>query len=187
MAYRQEPNVAEESTTPTYVALRLEIDNWRWKGVPFFLRTGKGLSRKHTEIAIIFKEAPLQLFTDIRSSDGQSESTRRNALVFRIQPNEGVESRFFTKIPGEEMTLQKAKMGFDYDELGHPLESPYSRLLLDAIQGDATLFPREDEVDWSWQIVEPLLDSSEPLLYAIGTSGPGEAERFLGEDRRWRE
>lgn len=188
VGYREEPKVSSESTTPTYVALRLEIDNWRWQGVPFFLRTGKSLPKKYTEIAVILKEPPLPLFSNIRSSKTSGEPSRRNALIFRIQPNEGLEWHFFTKLPGKEMNLEEASMNFDYHELGQPLESPYSRLLLDAIQGDATLFPREDEVDRSWQIVDPLLDVPEsPLPYAAGSTGPQEAEHFLGADRRWRE
>ncbi|MCD0166905.1 glucose-6-phosphate dehydrogenase [Deinococcus sp. 12RED42] len=186
--YREEPNVKEGSVTPTYVALKLEVDNWRWQGVPFFLRTGKRLPKKVTEIAVVFKRPPLGIFPG---------GLERNVLAFRIQPDEGVSLKFSSKTPGQEMVLREVVMDFRYDAFGAQLESPYSRLLLDAMLGDATLFPREDEVDLAWQIVSGILDvwEAEPGRrekgpdfpnYTAGTWGPDEADELMGDDRRWR-
>lgn len=181
--YREEPNVKEGSTTPTYVALKLEVDNWRWEGVPFYLRTGKRLPKKVTEIAVVFKRPPLSLFPS---------GVERNVLAFRIQPDEGVSLKFSSKTPGQEMDLREVVMDFRYDAFGAQLESPYSRLLLDAMLGDATLFPREDEVDHAWQIVSGLLEAwdgraaAEFPNYAAGTWGPDAADDLMGPDRRWR-
>ncbi|GGK23460.1 glucose-6-phosphate 1-dehydrogenase [Deinococcus malanensis] len=191
--YRQEPKVEQGSRTPTYVAVKLEVDNWRWQGVPFFLRTGKRLPKKVTEIAVVFKRPPLGIFPG---------GLERNVLAFRIQPDEGVSLKFSSKTPGQEMVLREVVMDFRYDAFGAQLESPYSRLLLDAMVGDATLFPREDEVDHAWQIVSGLLDSWDTLPgrkgagakasapdfpnYTAGTWGPDEADELIGPDRRWR-
>ncbi|CAM3365841.1 glucose-6-phosphate dehydrogenase [Deinococcus saxicola] len=185
--YREEPGVGEGSRTPTYVAVKLEIDNWRWQGVPFFLRTGKRLPKKVTEIAVVFKRAPLGIFPG---------GLERNVLAFRIQPDEGVSLKFSSKSPGQEMVLREVVMDFRYDAFGAQLESPYSRLLLDALIGDATLFPREDEVDHAWQIVSGILEAWDVRPgkgqtpdfpnYAAGTWGPEEAEELIGEGRRWR-
>ncbi|ACO46617.1 glucose-6-phosphate dehydrogenase [Deinococcus deserti] len=191
--YRQEPNVKQGSRTPTYVAVKLEVDNWRWQGVPFFLRTGKRLPKKVTEIAVVFKRPPLGIFPG---------GLERNVLAFRIQPDEGVSLKFSSKTPGQEMVLREVVMDFRYDAFGAQLESPYSRLLLDAMVGDATLFPREDEVDHAWQIVSGLLESwdtpagqkgaggkdSAPDFpnYTAGSWGPDEADELIGTDRRWR-
>ena len=183
--YKQEPDVKRGSRTPTYVAVKLEVDNWRWQGVPFFLRTGKRLPKKVTEIAVVFKRPPLGLFPG---------GLERNVLAFRIQPDEGVSLKFSSKSPGQEMVLREVVMDFRYDAFGAQLESPYSRLLLDAMLGDATLFPREDEVDQAWQIVSGLLqawegeDAAAPKFpnYAAGTWGPDAAEELIGAGRRWR-
>jgi glucose-6-phosphate 1-dehydrogenase len=185
--YREEPNVRGGSTTPTYVALKLEVDNWRWQGVPFFLRTGKRLPKKVTEIAVVFKRPPLGIFPG---------GLERNVLAFRIQPDEGVSLKFSSKSPGQEMVLREVVMDFRYDAFGAALESPYSRLLLDAMLGDATLFPREDEVDHAWQLVSGLLEAWDGAgreagtpdfpNYPAGTWGPDAAEALIGEDRRWR-
>ena len=187
--YAEEPNVKPGSVTPTYVALKLEVDNWRWQGVPFYLRTGKRLPKKVTEIAVVFKRPPLGIFP------GGAE---RNVLAFRIQPDEGVSLKFSSKMPGQEMVLREVVMDFRYDAFGAQLESPYSRLLLDAMLGDATLFPREDEVDHAWQIVSGILQAWEgedqangPYAphfpnYPAGTWGPDEADALIGPDRRWR-
>ena len=183
--YRQEPGVRRGSRTPTYVAVKLEIDNWRWQGVPFYLRTGKRLPKKVTEIAVVFKRPPLGLFPG---------GLERNVLAFRIQPDEGVSLKFSSKSPGQEMVLREVVMDFRYDAFGAQLESPYSRLLLDAMLGDATLFPREDEVDHAWQIVAGILeawegeDAAAPKFpnYAAGTWGPDDADELIGPDRRWR-
>ncbi|GHG00993.1 glucose-6-phosphate 1-dehydrogenase [Deinococcus piscis] len=179
-AYKDEEGVAADSRTATYVAVRLEVDNWRWQGVPFFLRTGKRLPKKVTEIAVVFKRPPLSIFPNVE----------RNVLAFRIQPDEGVSLKISSKMPGQEMDLREVVMDFRYDAFGAPLESPYSRLLLDALTGDASLFPREEEVMESWRIVQGLLDSWEghghPQLYTSGTWGPDDADRLIGEGRRWR-
>lgn len=181
--YREEPGVKESSTTPTYVAVKLEVDNWRWQGVPFFLRTGKRLPKKVTEIAVVFKRPPLGMFPG---------GLERNVLAFRIQPDEGVSLKFSSKSPGQEMVLREVVMDFRYDAFGAPLESPYSRLLLDAMLGDATLFPREDEVDCAWQLVSGLLETAEGTPpqdfpnYPAGTWGPEAADELIGPDRRWR-
>ncbi|WP_345464775.1 glucose-6-phosphate dehydrogenase [Deinococcus carri] len=183
--YREEPGVEPGSTTPTYVAVKFEVDNWRWQGVPFFLRTGKRLPKKVTEIAVVFKRPPLGMFPG---------GTERNVLAFRIQPDEGVSLKFSSKSPGQEMVLREVVMDFRYDAFGAQLESPYSRLLLDAMLGDATLFPREDEVDRAWQIVSGLLeawegpDAAAPDFpnYPAGTWGPEAADALIGPDRRWR-
>ncbi|WP_412028816.1 glucose-6-phosphate dehydrogenase [Deinococcus yunweiensis] len=181
--YRQEPNVKPGSPTPTYVAVKLEVDNWRWQGVPFFLRTGKRLPKKVTEIAVVFKRPPLGIFPG---------GLERNVLAFRIQPDEGVNLKFSSKTPGQEMVLREVVMDFRYDAFGAQLESPYSRLLLDAMLGDATLFPREDEVDHAWQLVSGILEAwdgvSAPEFpnYTSGTWGPDAADELIGPDRRWR-
>ncbi|WP_424951979.1 glucose-6-phosphate dehydrogenase [Deinococcus sp.] len=185
--YREEPGVKEGSTTPTYVAIKLEIENWRWQGVPFFIRTGKRLPKKVTEIAVVFKKPPLGLFPG---------GLERNVLAFRIQPDEGVSLKFSSKTPGQENQLREVTMDFRYDAFGAGLESPYSRLVLDAMLGDATLFPREDEVDHAWQLVSGLLEAWEGQAappsdapfpnYAAGSWGPEAAEELMGPDRRWR-
>lgn len=181
--YREEPNVKGGSSTPTYVAAKLEVDNWRWQGVPFYLRTGKRLPKKVTEIAVVFKRPPLGIFPG---------GLERNVLAFRIQPDEGVSLKFSSKSPGQEMVLREVVMDFRYDAFGAQLESPYSRLLLDALIGDATLFPREDEVDHAWQIVSGILEAWDGAAapefpnYPSGTWGPDAADRLIGPDRRWR-
>ena len=189
VGYREEPNVSPDSITPTYVALKLEVDNWRWQGVPFFLRTGKRLPKKVTEIAVVFKRPPLGIFPG---------GLERNVLAFRIQPDEGMSLKFSSKMPGQEMVLREVVMDFRYDAFGAQLESPYSRLLLDAMLGDATLFPREDEVDRAWQIVSGILEAWDLMPnkkhqkapdfpnYAAGTWGPAAADELIGPDRRWR-
>lgn len=181
--YREEPGVQPNSQTPTYVAVKLEIDNWRWQGIPFYIRTGKRLPKKVTEIAVVFKRPPLGLFPG---------GLERNVLAFRIQPDEGVSLKFSSKTPGQENLLREVVMDFRYDAFGAPLESPYSRLVLDALLGDATLFPREDEVDQAWQLVSGMLEAWEGAPapefpnYAAGSWGPQAADELLGQDRRWR-
>ena len=189
--YQEEPGVAQGSSTPTFVAIKLEIENWRWQGVPFFIRTGKRLPKKVTEIAVVFKRPPLGLFPG---------GLERNVLAFRIQPDEGVSLKFSSKTPGQENQLREVTMDFRYDAFGAGLESPYSRLVLDAMLGDATLFPREDEVDHAWQLVTGMLNAWEDQAapqqdapfdapfpnYAAGSWGPEAADQLLGPDRRWR-
>jgi glucose-6-phosphate 1-dehydrogenase len=185
--YRQEKGVSADSTTPTYVALRLTIENWRWAGVPFYLRTGKRMPQRMTEIAIQYQSIPHVLF---RGQDGKA-AHRPNALLLRIQPDEGIALRFATKLPGEAMRLTTETLEFSYGKAfgGEPREA-YERLLLDVMMGDPTLFPREDEVDASWRIVDPILKAWEQHpgvhSYASSSWGPGEANQLVeGDGREW--
>jgi len=184
--YREEQGVAADTTTETYAALRLEVHNWRWSGVPIFLRTGKRLARKVTEIAVQLKPVPHLAF----GTDG-SVGAQPNQLVLAVQPNEGVSISLGAKIPGSRMRIRPVNMEFLYGT-SFLSQSPeaYERLILDAMRGDATLFTRNDEVDAQWTIVDPVLDAwgedSVPLgSYPAGSEGPPEADALLG-DRRWR-
>jgi len=187
--YRQEMGVPPNSTTETFVAMRLMIDNWRWAGVPFYLRTGKRLPKRVTEVAIQFKSAPLTLFRDT-----PIEKLRTNRLIIHIQPDEGISLRFGAKIPGPVMRLGAVEMDFNYvDYFGSLLSTGYERLLYDCMIGDATLFQRADMVEAGWGVIEPLLDVWKALPrrtfpnYASGSWGPKEADELLEEDgREWR-
>jgi glucose-6-phosphate 1-dehydrogenase len=185
--YRSEPRVSPSSRTPTFVAMRLFLDNWRWAGVPFYLRTGKRLPKRATEIAVQFKRAPLPLFRE-----GGREP---NLLTLNIQPDEGISLRFIAKAPGTAMSLRPVNMGFQYGTaFGGEELTAYERLLLDCMLGDQTLFTRRDEVEAAWELFEPLLtwwDKSEPeppiLPYEAGTWGPDAARILIERDgRRWR-
>lgn len=187
--YRTEPNVNPESTTPTFVAMKLEVDNWRWKGVPFYLRTGKRLPKKVTEIAIQFKEVPLLIF------QSAAQQTSPNVLAMRIQPNEGISLRFEAKMPGADLRTRSVDMDFSYgSSFGMATADAYNRLLLDCMLGDQTLFTRADEVEEAWRVVTPALsawdapaDPSTVPQYEAGTWQPTEAEFFINRDgRRWR-
>jgi glucose-6-phosphate 1-dehydrogenase len=185
--YLQEPGVPPDSRTETYVALRLEVDSWRWAGVPFYLRTGKRLARRVTEIAVTLKPVPYLGF----SQDG-SLGVRPNQLVITIQPDEGVALSLAAKIPGPRMVLRPVQMEFLYGA-AFMSQSPeaYERLLLDAMRGDATLFTRSDEVEGQWRVCDPILQAwgelPEPLpQYAAGTQGPFEARRILLPGHEWR-
>ncbi|MFM7715738.1 MAG: glucose-6-phosphate dehydrogenase, partial [Microcystis sp.] len=150
--YRQEPGVNPESTTPTYVAMKLIVDNWRWQGVPFYLRTGKRLPKKVSEIAIQFRHVPLLIF------QSAAQQTNANVLSMRIQPNEGIALRFEAKMPGSELRTRTVEMDFSYgSSFGVTSADAYNRLLLDAMLGDQTLFTRSDEVEEAWRIVTPAL------------------------------
>lgn len=188
--YRQEPRVAPESQTPTYAALRLYVDNWRWQGVPFYLRAGKRLPRKLTEIAIQFRSVPLCLF----GSSSVCAKLSPNTLVLRIQPDEGIDLSFMIKPPGARMDLHDANLRFSYqDQFAYTPPEAYERLLLNALQGDATLFVRSDAVEEQWRIVAPLLEAWEKgpapdfPNYAPGSWGPPAADELLRRDgRSWR-
>ena len=186
--YRQEPQVDPESETETYIAAHLEVDDWRWSGVPFYLRTGKRLPKRATEIAIQFKEVPHRLF---RESAVEPDP---NLLAIRIQPDEGIMLRFGAKVPGLGLDVRSVNMDFTYGS-AFSVDSPdaYETLILDALLGDASLFTRADEVEGAWGIVTPIIEAwaSEPAPdfpnYEAGTWGPEEADELLAaEGRRWR-
>jgi glucose-6-phosphate 1-dehydrogenase len=187
-AYRTEHQVNPNSTTETFVALKLMIDNWRWAGVPFYLRTGKRLPKRVTEISIQFKSAPLTLFRDT-----PVERLRTNRLIIHIQPDEGISLRFGAKMPGPIMRLGAVEMDFNYvDYFGAISSTGYERLLYDCMTGDATLFQRADMVEAGWCVIEPVLDVWNALPprsfpnYAAGSWGPKEADDLLAEDgREW--
>jgi glucose-6-phosphate 1-dehydrogenase len=188
-AYRHEPDVSAGSTVETYAALRGEIDNWRWAGVPFYCRTGKHLSGRMTEIAISFKQAPYRAFTDT-----PVDSLRPNWLVLRIAPDEGISLQFEVKRRGPEVDLAAVRMDFHYDDW-FPKEPNvgYETLLYDVMIGDPTLFMRADMVEQAWRVVQPVLDAwagerGELAFYAAGSDGPKEADALLARDgnRAWR-
>jgi glucose-6-phosphate 1-dehydrogenase len=188
-AYRSEPQVSPASNTETYAALKLEIDTWRWAGVPFYLRTGKRLPRRSTEIAIQFRRSPIVLFRKTKIADLQT-----NRLVIHIQPDEGISLRFGAKVPGPVMRLGLVNMEFDYArDFGSSHSTGYERLLYDCMIGDATLFQRADMVEAGWRVIQPVLDawSAAPAErfpnYAAGSWGPLEADDLLERDGRvWR-
>ena len=187
-AYRVEAQVAPDSRTETFVALKLMIDNWRWADVPFYLRTGKRMPKRVTEISIQFKHAPLMLFRDTGI-----EKLRTNRLNIHIQPDEGITLRFGAKIPGPIMKLGAVEMDFNYvDYFGEVPSTGYERLLYDCMIGDATLFQRADMVEAGWRVIEPVLDVWKALPprafpnYAAGSWGPKEADDLLADDgREW--
>lgn len=172
--YREEDGVAPESNTPTYAALRLFIDNWRWQGVPFYLRSGKALPEKRTEIMLQFKRVPHLLFPE-------NVALTRNRLSICIQPDESIHLQFETKRPGAGMHTAPVDMTFHYGEdFGEQaLPEAYERLLLDAMQGDASLFTRADEIELAWTLFDPLLDQGTPSAYEPGSWGPEEAATLI--------
>ncbi len=186
--YLQEEGVPEGSRTETYAALRLEVSNWRWAGVPIVLRTGKRLARKVTEIAVMLKPVPTLAF-----GGNGSVGAQPNQIVMTMQPNEGVSISLGAKIPGTRMRIRPVNMEFNYGTT-FMSQSPeaYERLIMDAMRGDATLFTRNDEVLGQWAIIDPILEAwherdDQPLpTYPAGSAGPEEAEGLLGEARRWR-
>jgi glucose-6-phosphate 1-dehydrogenase len=188
-AYRQEDGVAPDSMTETYVAMRLGIDNWRWAGVPFYLRTGKSLARRTTEIAIHFKHAPFALFRDTTV-----ETLTPNVLALQIQPDEGISLQFGGKIPGPEIALGGVRMEFRYkDYFNTAPATGYETLIYDCMIGDATLFQRADSVEAGWGVVQPILDlwrsdRTVPIEpYAAGGEGPEAADNLLWRSgRQWR-
>ena len=187
-AYRSEPNVAPDSNVETFVALKLLIDNWRWADVPFYLRTGKRLATRDTEIAITFKRAPFMLFRDT-----PVDRLSGNRLVLHIQPDEGVSLRFGAKVPGAILNIGPVDMDFDYEDyFGHVSSTGYERLLHDCMIGDATLFQRADQVEAGWAVVAPIQQAwANPAPvdfpnYEAGTWGPKAADELLERDgRKW--
>src|SRR5215216_1300569 len=187
LGYLEEEGVPPDSRTETYVALKLKVQNWRWAGVPIYLRTGKALARKVTEIAVTLKPVPHLAF----SQEG-SLGIKPNQLILTLQPNEGVSLQFGAKIPGTRMRIRPVNMEFLYGT-SFLSESPeaYERLILDAMRGDATLFTRDDEVEAQWRIIDPILEAWEqddtlPAEYAAGSHGPDDAKRILAPGHRWR-
>ena len=187
-AYREEPDVAKDSTVETYVAMKVFVDNWRWGGVPFYVRAGKRLARRVTEIAIQFKSVPHPLF---QAPDG---GITPNVLAARIQPDEGIAVRFTSKEPGQATILRDVAMDFRYGTaFGSNTPEAYERLLLDAMRGEATLFTRRDEVEEQWAYIDHVTGawraagSVPPPMYPAGSWGPDAADALLAKDgRRWR-
>jgi glucose-6-phosphate 1-dehydrogenase len=186
--YLDEEGVPDESHTETYAALKLEVHNWRWAGVPIYLRTGKRLARKVTEIAVQLKPVPHLAFQSVGSV-----GVLPNQLVLTVQPNEGVSLSLGAKIPGSRMRIRPVNMEFLYGS-AFMSQSPeaYERLIMDAMRGDATLFTRNDEVDAQWSIIDPILeawrgaDGGRVATYEAGTAGPAEADALIGPGREWR-
>ncbi len=187
--YRTEPGVNPNSMTPTFVAMKFTIDNWRWQGVPFYLRTGKRLPKKVSEIAIQFREVPLMIF------QSAAQQTTPNVLTMRVHPDEGISLRFEAKMPGPDLRTRTVDMDFSYgSSFGVTSSDAYDRLLIDCMLGDQTLFTRSDEVEEAWRVVTPALMAweapSDPALvpqYEAGTWEPAEAELLINRDgRKWR-
>ena len=184
--YREENGVSPDSTTPTYAAVKLQIDNWRWQGVPFYLRSGKGLKEKLTQITIEFKEPPHLLFS---TKNGRLTP---NMLVLYLQPDEGIHWRFEAKVPDTIADMRSVDMEFHYaDSFGKTaIPESYERLLLDAITGDASLYTRADEVETAWGLIDPIIEAwaskdSQPLAsYELGSWGPTESDDMIARDKR---
>jgi len=186
--YLHAEGIAPHSSTPTYAAVRFNIDNWRWRGVPFYIRSGKALKAKITEILVEFKSPPHMLF-DMK----EGNRFARNVLALCIQPDEGIHLKFEAKIPGTAQAFRSVDMEFHYqDAFSEPISDAYERLILDAVQGDASLFTRSDEIEAAWRLFDPLIayaenTSQQPAIYEPGTWGPIESDIFLAEEkRRWR-
>jgi glucose-6-phosphate 1-dehydrogenase len=188
-SYRCAASVPAGSTTETYVALKLVIDNWRWAGVPFYVRTGKALAARRSEVVIQFKQAPFALFRDT-----PVERLTPNDMRILIQPEEGVTLRFSAKIPGPSVRMEGVAMKFNYREHFHAaLSTGYETLIYDCMLGDPTLFQRADNIEAGWRVVQPILDvwaedrATDIPVYPAGSSGPPEADALLERDhRRWR-
>jgi glucose-6-phosphate 1-dehydrogenase len=189
-SYRQEEGVKEDSSTATFAALKVYIDNWRWKGVPFYLRSGKRLASRKTEIAVQFRHVPHSMFKN--AMEGEISP---NTLVFTIQPNEGITLSMQTKMPGTKVCLREVIMDFNYSDFYSGVSvDAYERVLIDCLEGDHTLFVREDGVDQAWKLLTPILEAVEsnpafiPLdPYPSGSTGPASADILIERDkRRWR-
>jgi glucose-6-phosphate 1-dehydrogenase len=188
--YLEEDGIDKNSVTETYAALKLHVDNWRWAGVPFYLRTGKRMATRVSEVMLVFKQAPHQIFQSFGDIDG--EDLDANILAIRLQPDEGISLRFGAKVPGHGMKIKPVTMEFDYETaFKAKLDDAYERLLLDAMLGDAALFARRDGVEASWRIIMPVLeawnnsDIKELPTYEAGSWGPKEAEELLFKDNCW--
>ncbi len=187
-SYRDEPDAPEHSRTETFVALKAEIDTWRWAGVPFYLRTGKRMADSLAEIVVRFKQIPHSIFNQPTSS------FQPNSLVIRLQPDEGLSMNLMAKTPGDSMRLKQAELELDFrEQFKTPRMDAYERLLLDVLRGQLTLFMRGDELEAAWEWVEPILDhweedDSAPIPYTSGTWGPAAASALIGRDGlQWRE
>jgi glucose-6-phosphate 1-dehydrogenase len=185
-AYTLEPEVPPDSNTATFVAARLEIDNWRWAGTPFYIRAGKRLAKRVTEVAVQFRRPPhLPFHRDA------AEHLEANSLVLRIQPNEGISLRFGAKAPAPTLTIRSVNMDFLYGSAFlSDVPEAYETLILDAIRGDGTLFTRQDGVERAWEICDPLIEqwqTGSPQVYEAGSWGPEMANELINRDgRRWR-
>jgi glucose-6-phosphate 1-dehydrogenase len=185
--YREEKDVDPNSRVETFAAVKLHIDNWRWAGVPFYLRAGKRLSKRCTEVAIVFKNVPSVLF------QASSDTLQNNALIIRIQPNDGISLNINCKMPNLGFAIRPVSLDFDFDSLNHTPTEAYERLLCDCMLGDNTLFARDDEVLQSWKILTPLLKAWEKPLephefYVAGSQGPVHAKHLFPQDSRgWHE
>jgi glucose-6-phosphate 1-dehydrogenase len=188
-AYAEEAGIPSGSTRETFAAIRFTLDNWRWAGVPFYVRTGKNLAKRTTEIAILFRRTPHFIFRQ-----APTEQVEENVLAVHIQPDEGITLKFGAKLPGQSLSIRSVNMDFRYGStFGLNLASAYERLLLDCALGDPTLFDRIDSVESAWAIVQPFIDRwesdrSRPIpKYTSGSWGPPEADELLArEGRRWR-
>jgi len=194
-AYLDEERIAGDSTTESFVAIEAKIDNWRWAGVPFYLRTGKRLPSRVTEVAVQFRLPPMNLFSTVECEGTMCErvETRPNTLVFRIQPHESISLSFSAKRPGMQYQVQPVDMDFDFGEsFEMDLPEAYERLLLDVMRADSTLFTRSDELDAAWTFVDPILKrwseaNHRPELYPAGTWGPKGSDTLLTQSgRHWR-
>jgi glucose-6-phosphate 1-dehydrogenase len=188
VGYTQEEGVAQDSNTETYLAMKLLIDNWRWAGVPFYVRSGKRLKRRLTEIAIHFRLPPRMLF-----SEHTAQQIEPNVLVMTIQPDEGISLKFGAKRPGTGEQVQPVVMDFQYgDAFNIAAPEAYERLILDCVLGDSTLFTRSDEVEAAWSLITPIFEDwvKNPTFieqYRAGSAGPkGAADMISGDERQWR-
>jgi glucose-6-phosphate 1-dehydrogenase len=185
--YLEEEGISRTSTTETFAAIKLNVENRRWAGVPFYLRAGKRLGRRVTEVAVVFKRAPHLPF-----AASSTEELTQNALVVRVQPDEGLTLRFGSKVPGTAMEIRDVNMDFAYGgSFTEASPEAYERLILDVLLGDPPLFPRHEEVELSWKILDPILDhwarKGQPEAYASGSWGPASADQMLARDGRgWR-
>ena len=187
--YRDEDGVAHDSQTPTYAAMRFMIDSWRWQGVPFYLRAGKRLAERVTEVALHFKSVPLVLFKE----EAAGSVLQPAVLTLRIQPHEGISLRFVAKVPGENIQVGNVVMTMSYaDAFKRPISEAYERLILDCMRGDATLFNRRDSVDRAWELIQPVLQVWEATagvhIYEPGSAGPAVGDELMGRaGHSWRE